>query len=119
VTTSSKPHFVERFNRTFKNLLHKRVTNYTPKKRLTEKTTPLWSDFVKDVLDTYNNNMVHSATGMTPLNASRKANELDAKVSMELLAQRGRKYPTLNVGDKVRILKSKRKVTKETTNRKY
>ena len=46
---------------------------------------------------------------MTPNDATKPHNRIDAKVNMELKAKHNRKYPELSVGDKVRIFE-KRKV---------
>lgn len=51
--------------------------------------------------------MVHSATGMTPADARKPASEMSAKAAMELKAQRGRKYPPIEVGDFVRVSRKK------------
>ncbi len=47
---------------------------------------------------------------MTPTEARKPSSEVDAKMAMELVARRGRKLPTLNIGDIVRILKKKKVV---------
>ena len=39
---------------------------------------------------------------------------MDAKVSMELKAKRGRRYPELNEGDRVRVMRKKGLGEKET-----
>ena len=69
-------------------------------------------DYLSEVLLTYNNKSIHSATGMTPKEASKKENEFKAMISVALRAKKERKYPELNVGDKVKILR------KESNNRK-
>ena len=38
-----------------------------------------WTDLLYQVLLTYNNTMVHSATKMTPHDAKQKVNELNVK----------------------------------------
>ena len=47
---------------------------------------------------------------MTPLEARKPSSEADAKMGMEMVAIRGRKFPILDVGDTVRILKKKKVV---------
>ena len=64
------------------------------------------------ILLTYNNKLVHSATGLTPKEARDPSNELEADVNMQLQATRNIKYPELKVGDTVYIY-MKRKRTKK------
>ena len=58
----------------------------------------------------YNTKSKHRITGMTPLEARRPSSEADAKMAMEMVATRGRKFTILQVGDTVRILKKKKVV---------
>ena len=44
---------------------------------------------------------------MTPAKAKKPSSEADAKMAMELVARRGRRFPILNIGDIVRTLKKK------------
>jgi len=110
--TASSAHFVERFNRTFRGMLQKRLEHRDYKlknRRLTGKTpeTPQWHTFIPDILRMYNNRNVHSAIGMTPSEARMQANHAPAKASMELKAKWGRKYPDISVGDTVRVVRKK------------
>ena len=74
-------------------------------------TTQLqWSDQVPQILAEYNNKNKHRITGMTPAEARKPSSEVDAKAAMELVAKRGRTFPTLKVGDIVRVLKKKNPV---------
>ena len=50
---------------------------------------------------------------MTPVNAAKQTNELDVKSNLELRAKNNRRYPPLNVGDSVKILRKKRVNEKE------
>ncbi len=58
----------------------------------------------------YNTKSVHRITGMTPLEARKPSSEADAKMGMETVAVRGRRFPILQVGDTVIILKKKKVV---------
>ena len=49
-------------------------------------------------------------TGLTPADAIKPSSETDAKISMEIAATRGRRFPPLAVGDRVRILRKKKAV---------
>ena len=62
---------------------------------------------------TYNNKNIHSAINMTPNQARKKENEFKAMISVALRAKKERKYPELNVGDKVKILRKKAITEKE------
>ena len=50
---------------------------------------------------------------MTPAEAKKPSSEADAKMAMEMVAIRGRKYPILQTGDIVRILRKKKTVGDE------
>ncbi len=50
---------------------------------------------------------------MTPTEARKPSSEADSKIAMEMAAIRGRKFPMLQVGDIVRILKKKKLGDKE------
>ena len=91
----------ERFNRTFKNMIWKRL-------KASKKPVSEWKSFIPEVLDVYNKQMVSSATGMTPVEARKKENTLQVKVNLEMGRNKSRKYPELNVGDTVRIFFKKR-----------
>ena len=58
---------------------------------------------------------MHSATNMTPNEASKKNNELKAKVNVAMKARKDRIYPELSVGDKVKIMRKKAITEKERT----
>ena len=47
---------------------------------------------------------------MTPAEAKKPSSEVDANMAMELVARRGRRFPILQIGDVVRILKKKKVV---------
>ena len=59
--------FVERYIRTFKDMLFKRVDN---DEKNGEKVQ--WTDYLFEILLTYNNKMVSSVTKMTPKDARMK-----------------------------------------------
>ena len=62
---------------------------------------------------TYNNKNKHSATGMTPKQASKKENEFNAMINVASQAKKEKKYPELEVGNKVKILRKKAITEKE------
>ena len=57
---------VERFNRTMKTAMWK---------RLDEMNSRRWIDILDDLIDYYNNERIHSSIGVTPYEASQKENE--------------------------------------------
>ena len=64
----------------------------------------------------YNIKNVHSATGQTPLEATKKGNEFNSsKLNVSIQAKRRRTYPELEIGDKVKILRKKLIAEKERT----
>ena len=115
IVTSGSAHFVERFNRTFKNMISQRMKVLQRGFRLNSKQAPIdktkyqWSDLIPNVMAEYNNKNKHRITGMTPTEAKKPSSEVDAKMAMELVARRGHKFPTLNIGDIVKILRNIRR----------
>ena len=90
---------------TFKTMLDKRLDN--------EKHTNVqWTKYIYPILLTYNNKMVHSSTGLTPNDARKPQNELTVYLNMTLKAKRIRKYPDINIGDKVFIFMKERQIKK-------
>ena len=59
--------------------------------------------------------MVSSVTKMTPKDARMKKNELDVKMNISLQAKRNRKYPAVEVSDKVKLRRKKAITEKERT----
>ena len=66
---------------------------------------------------TYNDQHIHSSTGFTPKQARLKRNEYAVKLNLELGALKNRKYPELNVGDEVKVMRKKAITEKERTSR--
>ena len=106
IITKSHASVVERFNRTFKSMITKRM-------EASKKKDVQWTDFLPQVLTTYNFQMVSTTTGMTPNQARQKENTLQVKVNSEIKRHSTRKYPELNVGDKVKTLYKKQYGEKE------
>ena len=63
-----------------------------------------WTILMKPALDKYNKTMKHSTTGMTPNEAHKDGNHLTVKSNSVLKERYLRKYPKVEVGDKVKIL---------------
>ena len=107
--TRTHPAFAERAIRTVKDMLFKRVEADEKK----GKENIQWTDYIFEIMITYNNKMVHSATGLTPKEAKKPENELKVKANIAMNATKTRKYPELEKGDKVKIFKKKDKLDKE------
>ena len=100
IFTTTHPMVVERFNRTFKNMIWKRLKN-EPKVKTGQKPKT-WKDFVTDAYMTYNST-VHTATNMKPIEARQSENTLQTKINLEMHRHSTRTYKELNVGDNVKI----------------
>ena len=99
--TRGHPAFAERSIRTYKDMLFKRVEADEKK----GKQNIQWIDYNLEILLTYNNKMVSSTTKFTPLEAKKNRNEFEVKLNISLQAKRNRKYPEIEVGDSVNIMR--------------
>ena len=59
-------------------------------------------------MDWYNKQNVQATTNMEPEEAEKPGNEYDVKTNLEINARHRRKYPDIEVGDKVRTLRKKK-----------
>ena len=109
--TRGHPAFAERFIRTFKDMLFKRVEADEKK----GKENIQWIDYILEIMLTYNDKMKHSATQMTPKQAMKKENEFKAMVNVASKAKKERIYPELEIGSKVKIKRKKAITEKERT----
>ena len=107
--TRGHPNFAERFIRTYKDMLYKRVE----KDEKEGKDNIQWIDYNFEILLTYNNKMEHSSIGMTPAEALKERNNYKVKMKMATEATRTRKYPEINIGDEVKIYRKKAITEKE------
>ena len=101
--TRGHPAFAERGIQTFKDQLFKRVE--ADKKN--GKQNIQWTDHIIEILSTYNNEMVHSATRFVPAQARLKKNEFEVKMNITMQAKKTRMYPELDVGSNVKIMRKK------------
>jgi hypothetical protein len=143
--TRNHAQFAERFIRTYKGMLYKRmdsamrdeVQGIKPKEKPKEKPKAKakakskakpeeeeeeeenpnlqWETLNEQILLTYNNSQVHSTIKMTPLQAIRDSNQIDVKNNIEIKANKNRRYPPLEVGDSVKIRRKKKVNEKERT----
>ena len=66
-----------------------------------------WTDYIFEILLTYNNKNVHSSHNMTPKEARLPKNELKVELELNMNAKRSRTYPEISKGDKVKIFRKK------------
>ena len=109
--TRGHPAFAERFIRTYKDMLFKRVEADEKK----GKANIQWTDYIFEILFTYNNENVHSTTKFTPSEAKKPKNEFEVKLNISLQAKKSRVYPEIEVGDSVKIMRKKGISEKERT----
>ena len=65
------------------------------------------------ILLTYNNQMKHSATGLTPKDARKPSNQFRVKLNITMKGKKNRVYPELDVGDEVKIFRKRKPNEKE------
>ena len=109
--TRGHPAFAERFIRSFKDMLFKRVEADEKQGRANIQ----WTDYILEILLTYNNKNVHSTTKFTPSEAKKPKNEFEVKLNISLQAKKSRVYPEIEVGDSVKIMREKGISEKERT----
>lgn len=95
--TSVHAAFVERFNRTFQNMLYKYLSEFETKRYL---------DVLEDILASYNARY-HRMIGMSPNDAEDEKNHLNVALAMEKYHSKsklgGNRHPKFKVGQLVRI----------------
>lgn len=108
VITRGHAPVAERGIRTFKDALYKRIDN-------SKKEHVQWTDFIFEILLTYNNKLKHDTTKMTPVDAQKDSNRLMVWVNHFIQSKQDRKYNEIAIGDKVKMLRKKKKGEKERT----
>ena len=98
IVTRSHAAVAERTIRTVKAMIDKRIES--AKKR--DNQDNRWVDVLNQVLITYNYKNIHSATKMTPKDATKTTNHIQVKANLELKRKHTRIYPDLTVGDYVK-----------------
>ena len=104
VQTSTHAPSVERFVRTFKDNLYRRLDGLNQNKSE-------WVKHVKNIVTKYNNTE-HNTTKIKPLDAVKKENHLWVNWHLQNNATKDRKYPKINEGDMVRVNIKKNKFAK-------
>ena len=103
--------FAEVAIKTFKTQLYKRVEADEKK----NKKDIQWTDYIFEILLTYNNKMEHSTTSLTPNEARKPRNEFNVKLNISTKAVKKRVYPDLEVNDKVKLARKKGITEKQQT----
>ena len=75
----------------------------------------LWTAVLPKVLHDYNYKNTHSAIGMTPAEALDDRKEFEVRTNLEIRRKKFRRYPELEVGDKVRVFRKRGTFAKEDT----
>ena len=86
-----KSPIVERFNRTFKNMMHKKFT---------ENSNTIFYNILDELVNNYNNKY-HSKMKMSPIQGSKKINE--KKIKNIYNFEKTKRLGKFKIGDKVRI----------------
>ena len=109
ITTRSHARFVERFIRTFKMMIRKRIEQDIKQGYKNIQ----WHNYIYAVMLTYNDKNEHSTIEMKPSEAVKTDNQLIAKMNMLTKAKGNRIHPSLLPGNKAKILLKYDKFHKE------
>jgi hypothetical protein len=93
--------FVERYIRTLKSMISKRLLK-NPDAR--------WYDLLFEAYIVYNRKMVSSVTKMTPAEADKKENLTRVKMNLQLQKKHNKQYDNISLGDKVRLYRKRKRV---------
>ena len=74
-----------------------------------------WIDYNFEILLAYNTRNIHSATRLVPAEARKPKNEAKAKLKKTIKATKTRKYPELEEGSQVKVMRKKGISEKEKT----
>ena len=105
VITRQHAHIAERAIRTIKKRLDDKLED--DEKFPDQAPASYWTKHYQEAVDWYNSDHVQRTTNMTPENATKPEYEYDAKTNLEINAVHRRKYPEIEVGDKVRSFRKK------------
>jgi len=104
IMTVGSAHFVENYNRQFKENIQTRLNAM-------KLSRDKWIEHIKYIVDNHNNSY-HSVIQMTPKEATKKSNHFLVKWNILSKAIHERKYPKISVSDNVRVLQKKTVKTK-------
>ena len=74
-----------------------------------------WTNYIDEIMVTYNYKDVHIATRLTPNKAREKDHESRANINIASKAKKERLYPNLMLGSKVKFRRKKAIIKKEKT----
>ena len=100
--------YAERQIRTIKDMIYKRMDH-----DLSRGIKLYWRQYLPDVLQTFNHEMVSSVTKMTPILAAKPENHDIVLQNLQLTRKTKHLDEPLHVGDEVRIYKKKKTFDKE------
>ena len=66
-----------------------------------------WIDYNFGILLTYNTKNIHSATGLVPAEGRKPKNQIKARLNMTIKATKTGKYPELEEGSQVKVMRKK------------
>jgi len=72
-----------------------------------------WHDILDDFLKVYNNE-TKQTTGLSPLDGTKDENALKIRIKLLENSKSNRKYPSINIGDEVRIYNKGRGLSSKT-----
>ena len=107
IRTRNHAQNAERAIRTIKHGLDERL------EALGDDRVDKWYNYIDAVLEKYNKVEKSSVTGMTAEDATKPENEADVRTQLAIHAKHERKYPPIEVGDKVKVFKKKHQFAKE------
>ena len=91
--------FVERYIRTLKNMISK---------RLIKRPDVQWYDLLFETYLVYNRKMVSSVTKMTPAEAEKKDNQAKVRMNLQLQKKHNKQYDLVNLHDRVRVFRKRK-----------
>jgi len=93
--------FIERFIRTMKSMISK---------RLSKRPDVHWYDLLFENYIVYNRKMISSVTQMTPADAEKKENQGLVKMNLELQRKHNKQYDKISLRDRVRLFRKRKRV---------
>ena len=96
--------FVERYIRTLKSMISK---------RLIKRPDVHWYDLLFETYLVYNRKMVSSVTKMTPAEAEKKDNQAKVRMNLQLQKKHNKQYDLVNLHDRVRVFRKRKRLNEK------
>ena len=96
--------FVERYIRTLKSMISK---------RLSKRPDVHWYDLLFETYIVYNRKMISTATKMTPAEAEKKENQAQVQMNLQLQKKHNKQYDISNLHDKVRLFRKRKHLSEK------